>query len=235
MKRPRVIINVAASADGKIDSYLRQGTSISSLSDKERVDRLRADVDAILVGGHTLLAEDPKLTIKSMDLRKKRLEQGLSENPAKIGVVSEISLEEGVEVIQNFMSTGPAKKFIFTTSKTSAGILEKLKSADVTVYVDNDNRVDLPKLFQILEQHGIHSVMVEGGGTLISELVRLELVDLISIYIAPKILGGATSPTFADGKGFPPDSAPSLQLLSCEKIDDLGGVLLKYAVNKIYT
>ena len=52
-------------ADGKIDTFERKGTAISSQSDREHVDRLRAESDAEIVGGRTLLDEDPKLTIKS--------------------------------------------------------------------------------------------------------------------------------------------------------------------------
>lgn len=55
-------------ADGKIDTLERKGMAISSQSDKERVDRLDAESDAVMVGGRTLLDEDPKLTIKSKAL-----------------------------------------------------------------------------------------------------------------------------------------------------------------------
>ncbi len=67
MNRPFVFINVAMTADGKIDTFRRTGAAISSARDKERVDRLRAEADAIMVGGRTLLDEDPKLTVKSED------------------------------------------------------------------------------------------------------------------------------------------------------------------------
>jgi 2,5-diamino-6-(ribosylamino)-4(3H)-pyrimidinone 5'-phosphate reductase len=62
MNRPFVFINVAMTADGKIDTLARKGAAISSQRDKERVDQLRAESDAIMVGGRTLLDEDPKLT-----------------------------------------------------------------------------------------------------------------------------------------------------------------------------
>ena len=69
MDRPYVHINVAMTADGKIDTFERRGAAISSTRDKERVDLLRAEADAVMVGGHTLLDENPKLTVKSADLR----------------------------------------------------------------------------------------------------------------------------------------------------------------------
>ncbi|HET9588678.1 MAG TPA: dihydrofolate reductase family protein, partial [Anaerolineales bacterium] len=72
MDRPFVFINVAMTADGKIDTFERQGAAISSQRDRERVDRLRAESDAVMVGGRTLLGEDPKLTVKSEALRAER-------------------------------------------------------------------------------------------------------------------------------------------------------------------
>src|SRR5512138_585077 len=93
MNQPYVHINVAMTADGKIDTFQRKGSAISSARDKERVDRLRAEADAVMVGGRTLLDEDPKLTVKSEALRAERLARGLSPNPLKVGVVSEANIK----------------------------------------------------------------------------------------------------------------------------------------------
>ena len=81
MNRPYTYVNVAMTADGKIDTFERKGSAISSPRDKERVDILRAESDAILVGGRTLLDEDPKLTVKSEALRAERVARGLAPNP----------------------------------------------------------------------------------------------------------------------------------------------------------
>ena len=59
-RRPDVIVNMAMTADGKIDTVERRGARISGAADSARVDRLRASVDAVMVGGHTLLREDPQ-------------------------------------------------------------------------------------------------------------------------------------------------------------------------------
>ena len=98
MDRPFVFINVAMTADGKIDTFERKGAAISSQHDKERVDRLRAESDAVMVGGRTLLDEDPKLTVKSESLRAERLTRGLSPNPVKVGIVSEANINPDKKV-----------------------------------------------------------------------------------------------------------------------------------------
>jgi len=93
MDRPFVFINVAMTADGKIDTFARQGAAISSQRDKERVDQLRAESDAVMVGGKTLLDEDPKLTVKSEALRAERVARGLMPNPVKVGIVSKADIK----------------------------------------------------------------------------------------------------------------------------------------------
>src|SRR5205814_7190325 len=105
MARPYVFINVAASVDGKIDTVERRGASISSEADRERVDRLRASVDAVMVGGRTLHEEDPRLTVKSGPLRATRVAHGRPENPAKVGVTT----RGGLRPDCRFLTAGPAR------------------------------------------------------------------------------------------------------------------------------
>src|ERR1700716_1206995 len=109
--RPYVIVNVAASVDGKIDTFERHGAAISSAADRARVDALRASVDAVMVGGHTVVAEDPRLTVKSAELRASRVGRGVPENPAKVGVVSHLDL---LKPDGRFVTEGPARVIVFT-------------------------------------------------------------------------------------------------------------------------
>ena len=226
MKRPHVHVNVAMTADGKIDSVARKGATISSREDLARVDRLRAAVDAVVVGGRTLLDEDPKLTVKSLELRQQRLAQGLAENPAKVGIVSQANVSPD----SHFVTTGPARRMIFTTSRTTPEQVARLRHAGVEVYVRGGERVDLSAALALLHELGMRRLLVEGGGTLISELFHLGCVDELTIYIAPKVFAGASAPTLADGSGFPPEQAPCLRLEAVERLDEAGGVLLHYQI-----
>jgi 2,5-diamino-6-(ribosylamino)-4(3H)-pyrimidinone 5'-phosphate reductase len=246
MNRPRIIVNVAATADGKIDSILRKGASISSVEDKARVDRLRAGVDAILVGGRTLLNEDPKLTVKSAGLRAERLNNGRPEYPAKVGIITRIPdglkdrspFGDGVykqsgltyAPLQQFFTSGSGQIYLFTTRCTDPETLVHLESAGATVQTLGQERVDLVAVLRSLHKEGIKSILVEGGGTLIAELFRLDLVDELTIYIAPMIFGGASAPSLADGPGFLPDHAPRLKFHSVKEFDGEGGILIHYLV-----
>ncbi|MEY2816540.1 MAG: hypothetical protein RL275_3 [Chloroflexota bacterium] len=223
MNRPYTFINVAMTADGKIDTFERKGAAISSKQDKQRVDELRAAADGILVGGRTLLDEAPKLTVKSEALREGRVQQGRSPNPIKVGVVTVADIHQD----SDFIKAGDTRLVIFTTSQTSISQLENLRALGIEVFVDESPRVDLNKMMLTLKKIGVDHLMVEGGGTMNFELMRLGLVDELMIYVAPMIFGGANAPTLADGLGLSRDAALEMKLTDVERWED-GGILLKY-------
>jgi 2,5-diamino-6-(ribosylamino)-4(3H)-pyrimidinone 5'-phosphate reductase len=226
--RPFTFINIAMSADGKIDSVARQGSAISSPEDKRRVDELRAGADAVLVGGNTLNRENPKLTVKAADLRAKRVAAGQSENPVKVGIVTQATLKPD----SDFLTAGPARKVIFTTLKTDSAQVEMLKAQGVDVFIHNGARVDLAAALEALAMLGIKRLMVEGGATLNFELLRLGLVDELSAYVAPLLLGGETAPTMAGGLGLVRADAIKMELVDVRVLDESGGLVVKYRLIK---
>src|SRR5512139_2775248 len=131
MNRPFVFINVAMTADGKIDTFVRKGAAISSQRDKERVDQLRAESDAVMVGGRTLLDEDPKLTVRSEALRTERVARGLTPNPVKVGVVSEAEFRSH----SKFLHEGGASCVIFTTHHKYKDQIEFIRTQNAEVFV----------------------------------------------------------------------------------------------------
>jgi 2,5-diamino-6-(ribosylamino)-4(3H)-pyrimidinone 5'-phosphate reductase len=221
VSRPYVVINVASTLDGKIDTHERRGAAISSELDRERVDRLRASVDAVMVGGRTLHQEDPRLTVKSASLRAARRARGLSEQPAKVAVASHARLREGAR----FLTVGPARIIVFVPTGRGGDA-----PSGVEVYEYGDGRVDLIGAMARLSELGMRRVLVEGGGSLNFDLLRLRLVDEIQIYIAPLIFGGATAPTLADGDGLPRQLALALRRVAVESEDD-GGIIARYMVD----
>jgi 2,5-diamino-6-(ribosylamino)-4(3H)-pyrimidinone 5'-phosphate reductase len=227
MDRPFVTINVAATADGKIDTFERRGAAISSARDKERVDQLRAEADAIMVGGHTFHDEDPKLTVKSESLRAERLALGLSANPAKVGVSSRLHLKRE----SNFLNAGAARIFLFTTPQTDEAQLAMLRSCGAQVFIHEGERVNLISMLETLKNIGINRLMVEGGAALNFELMRLDIVDELTIYVAPMVFGGESAPGTAAGSGLIRSDAIPLKLVESQAWDD-GGVLLRYQFEK---
>lgn len=227
MDRPYVHINVAATADGKIDTFQRRGVGISSTRDKERLDKLRAEADAVMVGGRTLHDEDPKLAVKSEALRNERLARGLQANPAKVGIASKLDLK----LDSDFLNVGPARIILFTTAQTDETQLATLRSHGAEVFVHEGELVNLKSMLETLKYIGINRLMVEGGATLNFELLRLGLVDELTIFVAPMIFGGEKAPTTAAGSGLTRREAIPLKLVNVERWED-GGVVLKYKLER---
>jgi 2,5-diamino-6-(ribosylamino)-4(3H)-pyrimidinone 5'-phosphate reductase len=222
-KRPLVFINAAMSVDGKISSAERSLLRISDDEDMERVDRLRAEVDAIVVGGRTLLIDDPRLTIRSEGLRRLREEKGLGPDPIKVVVTG----SGNVPLDSAFLREGEGPKLVFTTGSADRDRLEAL-SRVAEVHVIGEERVDFRRMMDVFARRGVGVVMVEGGATLNFEMIRAHIVDEIHVTISPCIIGGEAAPTLVDGKGFTGEGIKDLELISCERSGT--SVLVKYRI-----
>lgn len=221
MSRPFVFINSAMSADGKISSIDHKQLRISGQEDMARVDALRSESDAVMVGVGTVLADDPGLRVKSDMLQKIRLEKGKTKNPLRV-------------VADSLARTPPNAKVL--GSGCLIAVSESAPSDRVTnlstrckIVRCGSSRVDLCNLMSILHEMGVRRLMVEGGATLNWSLIQSGLVDEIYVYIGGLIIGGTGSPTLVDGSGFIGDF-PRLNLTAVKPLDT--GVLLKWSVVK---
>ena len=223
---PYVTVNLAMSADGKLSTIERRQVKISGQDDFRRVDILKAENDAIMVGIGTVLADDPSLTVKSPELKEKRLSSGRDENPVRIIVDSKARTPCSAEILHK----GPGKRIIAVSKSADPKKIEELgKYADIIQA--GDERVDLRILLERLAEAGIETLMVEGGGSLIWSLFEENLVDEYYTCIGNIIIGGASAPTPADGTGFVFENEfTKLEIAAMEKIDD--GVLLKWKIIK---
>lgn len=223
MKKPFIFINSAMSLDGKLSTYERKQVKISNKQDLERVDALRAGADAIMVGSNTVAIDDPKLAVKSSELRRQRTAKGLPENPAKIMVGSIKNIRSDGE----FLNYGNAEKIIFTTEKEDKAKIAALRKKAI-VYVLGKEKTNICEMIDILAGLGIKRIMVEGGGTLNYEMLEAGLVDEIYVAIGPMLFGGKDAPTLADGTGLPYDKAIKLETIGMEKLGDV--YVLRYKV-----
>jgi 2,5-diamino-6-(ribosylamino)-4(3H)-pyrimidinone 5'-phosphate reductase len=215
-----VVVNAAMSADGKLSTRRREQVEISGADDFRRVDELRASVDAVMVGVGTVLADDPSLTVDDPELVAERENRGKSPQPARVVADSHARTPPDAALLDD-----AAETFVLVAAEEPPGHHETLAEAGATVVVAGENRVALPEAYEELEAHGVENLMVEGGGELIFSLFAADLVDDLSVYVAPKIIGGREAPTLADGDGFV-DDFPDLELSVVERVDD--GVLLEY-------
>jgi 2,5-diamino-6-(ribosylamino)-4(3H)-pyrimidinone 5'-phosphate reductase len=209
----KVIINCAMSADGKIATRSRKQTAISNDTDRKRVHLLRNSVDAILVGIGTVLADDPKLTVKEKYVPDPK-------KPVRVVLDSKGRTPPEAKVLN-----GDAKTIIVTAEESGKDF------AGAETIRCGRGRVDLAELLQILEERGIRKLLVEGGSEVIWSFLESRLADEIYIFIGSMVIGGDSAPTPAGGGGASSiDEAVALRLKKAEVVGD--GVLLKYEVAK---
>lgn len=224
--RPWVVVNVAMSADGKLSTRERRQVRISGSGDFARVDRLKANSDAVMVGIGTVLADDPSLTVKNLDYRKERISQGKPEHPVRVVVDSSARTPPGASIL----SKGDGPRVIAVSRNADPARADALR-AKATVIVTGDTEVGLASLLDELGDMGIRRLMVEGGGTLIAGLDREGLIDEIYTYIGSMVIGGKDAPTLADGPGWIRETDfTRLVLADITQIDD--GVLLHWTVKR---
>jgi 2,5-diamino-6-(ribosylamino)-4(3H)-pyrimidinone 5'-phosphate reductase len=219
-----VVVNAAMSADGKLASRRREQLAISGRDDFDRVDQLRADSDAVMVGVGTVLADDPSLTVKDADRHSARLDREEPKNPARVVADSRIRTPPDATVLDD-----AAETYLLTSEAAPTDFIEQMEDAGAYVLAAGEDRVDLTTALAKLEGEGIDRLMVEGGGELIFSLFEAGLVDELRVYVGAKVLGGRDAPTLADGDGFV-ESFPELTLESVERVDD--GVLLTWSVDQ---
>ncbi len=208
--RPFVFINSAMSLDGKISNDRRERIRISSEEDFGVVDKLRAESDAIMVGIGTVLSDNPSLTVKSEDLRRKRLEEGKDANPLRIVVDSKARTPINSKILSK-----DAKTIVAVTETADMARVEKLRyKAEIVVF--GRDRVDLKKLLEYLYDIGVRKLMVEGGSEINYSLIKSGLVDEIRVFYSGIIIGGKLAPSLVSGISF--DKPIKAKLKSYEKL-----------------
>jgi 2,5-diamino-6-(ribosylamino)-4(3H)-pyrimidinone 5'-phosphate reductase len=222
--RPYTIVNMAMSSDGKISSGERRQVRISGTHDRERVDRLKAECDAVMVGIGTVLADNPSLTVKSGDLRRERVLSGRAENPVRIIVDSRGRTPLSADILHK----GEGERVIAVSEKAGEESALRFRGL-ANVLVAGREEVDLPLLMARLPDLGIGRLMVEGGGTLVASLFARDLVDEFITFVGNLVIGGAAAPTPVDGQGFSNDNEfVRLSLMDVGEVDE--GVLLRWRV-----
>jgi diaminohydroxyphosphoribosylaminopyrimidine deaminase/5-amino-6-(5-phosphoribosylamino)uracil reductase len=186
--RPFVHLKLAASLDGKIATRTGDSRWITGVESRAQAHKLRHEYDAILIGAGTALADDPLLTDRSGRKRRRPLVRVVLDETLKILPDSQLVKSAGEWPVLIFAG-GSA------LAKSAA-----LKSAGVEVVRDANGR-DLLAILKELGQRSLQSVLVEGGANVAGNFLDAGLVNKVSFFIAPLIIGGREAPTAVGGKG----------------------------------
>jgi 2,5-diamino-6-(ribosylamino)-4(3H)-pyrimidinone 5'-phosphate reductase len=186
----QVLINAAMTIDGKIATNLGD-SKISSKQDLRRLHRLRSSVDAVIIGISTVIADNPKLTV--------RLVKRHGTTPVRIIVdsIGRIPLDSKI-----LKSASKINTIVAVTKRASDERVDKIKSAGAIVIVAGTKTVDLKELFFILKKMGFNKILVEGGGELNWSILQLRIVNELMVTVAPRIVGGRTATTLVEGDGY---------------------------------
>lgn len=220
--RPYVLANVAMSADGKIATADGAFASFTSRLDRDRVDQLRAGVDAVLIGAGTLRAEDPPLQIRDPARRRARREAGCDE------LLSLAILSASCQLpVQARVFAEPAlERYLLTTEDAPRPLLPGLAER-ATVLRHGRGRVDLRTALADLRSRGIKRLLVEGGGEVNATFLAEDLLDELYLTLCPVIVGGTAAPTPVGGEGFARDTLRRARLDSVERRG--GELFLRYS------
>ncbi|MGW4530344.1 RibD family protein [Nocardia sp. NPDC004340] len=217
--RPRVMLSVAVSVDGYIDDASPDRLLLSNAADFDRVDALRAESDAILIGAETLRRDNPRLLVNSSDRRLQRVAAGKPDYPVRVIVTARGELDPELR----FWQSG-GERLVYTTDSGAARLGDRL--AGLAEVISLGAAIDFAALLDDLGKHGVESLMVEGGGSIHTAFLSAGLVDEIWMAVAPLVVGDPAAPRFLGPAAFPGGTGHRMQLADVARIGDIA--LLHY-------
>ena len=211
------------SLDGYLAGPGHARLQLSNEADFDRVDAERAASDAILVGAETIRDDNPRLLVRSSRRRAERVARGCPPSPVKVTVTRGGDLDPAAE----FFACGDSEKLVFCASSALARATERL--AGVATVLDAGGAVELRWVGEQLSARGVRRLMVEGGGTLHTQMLTAGLADELQLVVAPCFVGDAAAPRFVGEGSFPWTVARRASLVEVRQIGDVA--LLRYALS----
>ncbi len=185
--RPFVHLKLATSLDGRISLKNSVSTTLSGKESAVKVQNLRHEHDAILVGGNTAFVDNPGLTDRSGKPRRRKLARVILDNRLQIPLES------------NLVATAQETPTIVVSNSNDEAKIEKLNERGVDVV--RENARELNTVLEEMKKRDLQSILVEGGTQIAGAFVDAKLVDKITFIVAPIIIGGHSAPVAIGGVG----------------------------------
>jgi riboflavin-specific deaminase-like protein len=224
--RPYVVLSCAMSVDGYIDDTTPERLRLSNEEDFDRVDQVRADSDAILIGATTLRRDNPRLIVKSPQRQADREARGLPACPLKIVVTASGDISPGLRFFHS-----PGERLVYCPDAVAAKARDSL--GDLAEVVPLGRSLDFAALVEDLGARGVRQLMVEGGSHIHTAFLTAGLADEIHLAIAAFFVGDADAPRFVLPGDFPYDNDRRMHLAEVRQIGDIA--FLRYLPKKAAT
>lgn len=212
-ERPHVLLSCAVSLDGYIDDSSDTRLLLSNDEDFDRVDEVRAGVDAMLVGAGTIRADNPRLLVRSEERRRDRTARGLPETPLK----ATLTVTGDLAPQSHFFQLGEVGKVVYSSSPGVDRVRSRL--AGLATVVDIGEPPDLRAALADLAGRGVERLLVEGGSSVLTQFLSEDLADELHLAVGPVFVGDPTAPRFVGAGRFP-------RGLTVEEVRQLGDVVL---------
>ncbi len=214
-----MLLSVAVSIDGYIDDASPERLLLSNPEDFDRVDAVRADSDAILVGARTLRRDNPRLVVNSDARRARRIAAGKPEYPLKVTVSASGDLDPELR----FWRHG-GDKLVYTTDRGAARLGDRL--AGLAEVVSLGGTPDFGALLDDLGRRGVRRLMVEGGTHIHTTFLASGLADELLMAVAPILVGDPAAPRFLGPADFPGGPRRRMELADVTRLGDIA--VLRY-------
>lgn len=224
-KTPYVIIKCAMSLDGYIDDTSDDRLILSNPEDFERVDAVRAECDAILVGAKTIRNDNPRLMIRSEERRLYRKSKGLSADLIKVTITGSGKLSKDFV----FFSTGKTDKIVYCFAEVEERLCLEL-SGLAEIVAAPVPYLEPMFILKDLYKKGIRKLLIEGGSKIITSFISHGLVDELQVSVAPFFVGEQEAPRFANSAKFPHNVENRMKLKKVEMIGDMAEIT--YLLNR---
>ena len=224
--RPYTVLSCGMSIDGYLDSATVRRLPLSNQADFDRVDEVRASCDAILVGAATVRNDNPRLLIRSAQRRAERIAGGLPASPIKVTVTRGGDLDPSAD----FFACGDSDKIVYCSRPALEPTRSRLGSAAMVVDGGPAADVDVRAISEDLSARGINRLMVEGGGSMLTQFLTAELADELHLVVAPLFVGDSRARRLVGDGRFAWHAENRATLAEVRQIGDV--VLLRYALSE---